>query len=220
MNFFGHAAVASWQTRDPGFVLGSMLPDFATMIRARPPGAGHADMQAGVRLHHATDEVFHDAAAFRELSGEALAFLLERGVTRGAARAVAHIGVEILLDGELACDADACNAYLAAIAASADEELGRFIEWRDADEQARFAALRVGLVSRGIKAEHSSPDVVVYRVARALTGRPRLALRPEDEPAVFDWASWARPRVAARTPGLVAEIENGLGRRPRAAAGG
>ena len=194
MNFFGHAAVASWQTRAPGFVLGAMLPDFAAMIRARPPGAGHDALQDGVRYHHRTDEAFHDAPIFRQLSREALAYLLERGVTRGAARAVAHIGVEILLDGELARDAQARSAYRAALEAGREHELGRFVEWRDASERARFDALREGLESRGVKPEHSSPEVVVYRVTRMLADRPRLALAAEHQPAVYDWARWARPQ--------------------------
>ena len=35
MNYLGHAAVATWRTSDRAFVLGAMLPDFATMIGAR-----------------------------------------------------------------------------------------------------------------------------------------------------------------------------------------
>ena len=38
MNFFGHSAVASWADTDPAFVLGSMLPDFESMLRARLTG--------------------------------------------------------------------------------------------------------------------------------------------------------------------------------------
>jgi len=221
VNFFGHAAVASWQTRAPGFVLGAMLPDFATMIRTRPPGTRHAGMHDGVLFHHVVDDIFHDAPVFRDLSHDALAFLLERGVTRGAARAVAHIGVEILLDGELARDAGAREAYLAAVDAAGESELGHFIEWRDASERARFAALREGLESRGIKREHSSPEALVYRAARMLNGRPRLALRTEHEPIVRDWARVARKDVARRAPELLAGLEGALADRSsrRAAAG-
>ncbi len=221
VNFFGHAAVASWQTRDPGFVLGSMLPDFATMIRARPPGTRHAELDAGIQFHHLVDDIFHDAPAFRELSRDAFRFLLARGVTRGAARAVAHIGVEILLDGELAHDKSARQAYLGAIDASAETELGRFVEWRDAAERARFAALREGLVSRGIHRDHSSPAVVVHRVARALTGRPRLALDPQHHPMVHEWAAAAQPDVARRAPELFSGIAQALEQHAerRAAAG-
>ena len=67
MNFFGHAVVATWHATEPRFVLGAMLPDFAAMIRARPPAARDPELARGIALHHATDEVFHDAPTFREL---------------------------------------------------------------------------------------------------------------------------------------------------------
>lgn len=197
-----------------------MLPDFATMIRARPPATRHDELSEGVQFHHLVDDIFHDSPTFRELSREALHFLLEHGVTRGAARAVAHIGVEILLDGELAREAGAREAYIAALGASTEHELGRFIGWRDASERARFAALREGLESRGIKREHSSPDAVVYRVARMLRDRPRLALDAGHQPIVLQWAGSARKDVARRAPELVAHIEGRLADASRLAAAG
>ena len=42
MNFFGHALAASWRSREPGFALGSMLPDFASMCGMRLDGASDA----------------------------------------------------------------------------------------------------------------------------------------------------------------------------------
>jgi hypothetical protein len=35
MNFFGHAKVALWRGDAAGFVLGAMLPDFASMAGTR-----------------------------------------------------------------------------------------------------------------------------------------------------------------------------------------
>src|SRR5215467_16252125 len=120
MNFFGHAAVAAWQSPDRAFVLGSMLPDFATMIAAHPPAAAHAQMDAGIRFHHRTDEVFHRSLAFRELAGAAFAWLVARGARRASARAVAHVGVELALEGPLSRSATARDAYLAALDGAAE----------------------------------------------------------------------------------------------------
>ena len=82
MNFFGHATVASWVSNAPAVVLGAMLPDFATMIRARPPTAKQPELWRGVRLHHDTDAVFHDHPVFRELCADAVAALSEQFLAR------------------------------------------------------------------------------------------------------------------------------------------
>jgi hypothetical protein len=71
VNFFGHAAIASWHSpADAGVALGSMLPDFASMCGARLDEQRDPRVAAGVALHHATDAVFHRApvvlALFRD----------------------------------------------------------------------------------------------------------------------------------------------------------
>ena len=43
MNYFGHAAVASWRGSRGGLPLGAMLPDFATMSGARVTGTSDAN---------------------------------------------------------------------------------------------------------------------------------------------------------------------------------
>src|SRR6187402_1188694 len=103
MNFFGHALVARRNEATRGqlraeFVLGSMLPDFATMLASRPPQVTLPDLAAGLSFHHRTDDAFHGAPSFLEFSRRASSFLGERGLTRGSVRAVAHVGVELLLD--------------------------------------------------------------------------------------------------------------------------
>ena len=98
MNFFGHTVLAVRRGGDPSFVLGAMLPDFATMIRARPPRPEHTGIGSGMQFHWRTDEVFHRSAAFLALTHQAVAWLSARGVRSGSALAAAHIGVEVLLD--------------------------------------------------------------------------------------------------------------------------
>jgi len=54
MNFFGHTVLAVRRGGDPSFVLGAMLPDFATMIRARPPRPEHTGIGAGMQFGEPT----------------------------------------------------------------------------------------------------------------------------------------------------------------------
>ena len=207
MNFFGHAAVALWRSPEPAFLLGAMLPDFAAMIRARPPVVLEPQIGAGIAFHHETDRVFHDAAGFRSLCSEAFGELLERGVRRGSARAVAHIGVEILLDSVIARrEPRARDAYLFTLEESHERALGRFLEWQTQDDQGRFSSLLDALASRGTSVDTLAPELVAFRVTRALTGRPRLALDERAELEVRGWADRAATRVAERGPPLIEEI--------------
>ncbi|PYN43326.1 MAG: hypothetical protein DME00_27150, partial [Candidatus Rokuibacteriota bacterium] len=134
MNFFGHTVLAVRRSTEPAFVLGSMLPDFATMIRARPPRPAHAEIDSGMQFHWRTDEVFHRSAAFLTLTHQAVVWLSARGVRSGSALAVAHIGVEVLLDAALSDDRRAQRAYRAALEGAAHDELGQYVGWAS-DEQ-------------------------------------------------------------------------------------
>jgi hypothetical protein len=203
MNFFGHAAIAGLRTDNAAIVLGAMLPDLASMIGARPPRVSHSDLRQGVDLHHRTDEIFHDSAAFRQLSARSFALLMQRGLSRGSARATAHVGIEIQIDAELAVDARARQAYMAALAAARVVEAG--IVW-SADERKHFATLCHTLRSRGVSPRHADPPVLARRIERTLAGRPRLALVAADLDAIAAWAAELRPRVAMRMPELRADL--------------
>jgi hypothetical protein len=98
LNFFGHAVVAGWQDIRASHLLGSMLPDFETMIRVPLIEVRNPDIRRGIELHHRTDDAFHRAPAFLALCAHALGELTEAGVRRGTARAVGHIGSEMFLD--------------------------------------------------------------------------------------------------------------------------
>src|SRR5262245_42901710 len=98
MNFFSHAAIARHFSEEAEFVLGAMLPDFASMIDVRLTPVRHPKVEERVRFHHLTDRVFHDLYAFRSLSHETHEALRARGLGRDPSRAVAHVGIEILLD--------------------------------------------------------------------------------------------------------------------------
>lgn len=210
MNFFGHAAVACWRSDAPAFVLGAMLPDFATMIHARPPSSSHSELGDGIAFHHVTDAAFHATPTFRALMARANAELVAGGVRRGSARAAAHVGVEILLDAELAHDSRARLAYLAALKSGIDPALALEIAWQNENQRDRFAELCRALASRGLSAGHVSPELVSLRLSRALAGHPRLALDAAAELVVSAWARTASPLVAESAPTLIEELRRAL----------
>jgi hypothetical protein len=206
MNYFGHTVLAVRCGGDRAFVLGAMLPDFAAMIRARPPRVDHAAIDSGMRFHWRTDEVFHRSADFRRLTRQAVDWLSARGVRSGSALAVAHVGVELLLDAALSGDEPAQRAYLGALKGATDAKLGRHLTWTSDVERERFDHLRARLLDRGAIAGDIAPEIVAERLRRALADRPRLALDDAAVLAARDWASAARPGVSACAAPLVHEL--------------
>jgi len=206
VNFFGHTVLAVRRSTEPAFVLGSMLPDFATMIRARPPRSEHTDIDSGMQFHWRTDEVFHRSAAFLTLTRQAVVWLSARGVRSGSAIAVAHIGVEVLLDAALSDDACAQRAYRAALEGAAPDELGRYIGWVSAQQRDRFGALRARLLARGAITADIAPETVAERLRYALADRPRLSLDDASVLTVRDWARIARPDINASAAPLLQDL--------------
>lgn len=213
MNFFSHAAVARRFSAEPAFVLGAMLPDFASMLGARLPAVSDPTLERGVDFHHLTDLVFHELASFRALTREAHGALKARGLERGPARAVAHVGIEILLDVTLGRDATAQAAYLSGLEAGLRPELVASVAWSP-PERDRLVDLLETLVRRGVVLDTSS-SIVVERIRRTLARRPRLALGDGDPNHVLDWVESARDRVVISASALVAELHAELERRQR-----
>jgi hypothetical protein len=209
VNFFGHAVVASYRTSDARFVLGAMLPDFATMLGVRPPEAPGV-LALGIRFHHETDRVFHETETFLRLQADARRSLREMGLPRPSALAVGHIGVEILLDAALAEDEAAVEAYLSALHAGGDAGLTGEIAWTDAALPRQFDGLLGALRARGVTAEGRLAEATALRVARALSSRPRLRLEGDGERLVREWAETTGPAVTAEAPAWLDEIRRKL----------
>lgn len=207
MNFFGHAAVAAWFGAEPRFVLGAMLPDFASMLALRPLHTDDAELQRGIELHHRTDAAFHATREFIGLVRAAERALADRGVRRGPTRAVAHIGTELLLDEVLAADSAARCAYLDALAVA--PRAATVITWRAADDAVRFSDLTRALERRGI-VDHPAPEHLAARLRRSLASRPRLSLTDTEEQLVCEWLVDARATVLDRAPPLLTELHHRL----------
>jgi hypothetical protein len=202
MNFVGHALAATWVDTDPRFALGAMLPDFASMAAAGGPrvplGDDHGPVvQAGIAWHHRTDHAFHGCAAFLELTDVGTAALRDAGLGRGAALAAAHVGVELLLDGELCHDPDLVRHYHDALAS--DAEL---------TPPLRAVVRRLGEI--GTPHWYRDTAEVAARLFRILGARPRLAIAPEQLDALRGWLCSVQPAIRDATPGLLAELRSRL----------
>lgn len=219
MNFFGHAVLAAMCTPDNAFTLGAMLPDFVSMLGARPPTLQSGRLADGVNFHHRTDAVFHDSPVFRELSRDAFATLLGSGVGRGPARAVAHVGVELLIDSALARattpDSEspktptAEDCYLRAL------ELGSAplpaVDFRHRHEARALNELCRRLSQAGMSRLRLDAEQTMTVLQRILARRPRLALSESELETAKHWADGAAVSVTRQLPRLLGDLKNRLG---------
>jgi acyl carrier protein phosphodiesterase len=208
VNFFGHATIARTEGSlrgEPGYVLGSMLPDFASMAKLRLAGVDDPVIEAGVGLHHRTDVAFHGAPTFVRLMHAAQDELEDEGLGHGSAMAVAHVGVELLLDGCLADQLGVDESYRQALATE-----NAAINWRQADGTSRWEYMRARIAEAPFPEGYKDPDFVATRLIRILAARPRLAIHGPGEPTVHAWAKRARPEVEANAATLLDEVCNRL----------
>jgi hypothetical protein len=186
MNFFGHAVVGLWHSDDARFVLGTMLPDLCGMLGIRASRAEDvkiAELSAGIDFHHRTDAAFHGCDRFVALCSQTVDALTTQGVGRGTARAIGHVGTELLLDGLLSKQRDARAVYTRALTLAVDDRLSESV-LVDAGEQARMHKGLERLRRSAIPEAYSKPAFVADRLQWILSSRPRLAMQPHDAPIV------------------------------------
>jgi acyl carrier protein phosphodiesterase len=205
LNFFGHAVVAAWSDDRAGHLLGSMLPDFEAMVRVPLIEVHDPDIQRGIELHHRTDEAFHRAPAFLSLCAHALEELTMAGVRRGTARAVAHIGSEMFLDGWLAREQDHVDDYLAALEVEAD----RHLQWQD--EGHAFSKLHARLTMWGAPRDYAEPPFVLARLTETIRRRPALAVLEDQSNRVAEFLPSLQLMVERDAPELLDELQDALG---------
>ena len=181
-----------------------MLPDFAGMCGARLGDTADVDLAAGIALHHATDAAFHRLAPVVALMRELDERLERLGCARGPRRAVAHVGVELLLDGVLVAEPAYRASYLAGIGCASAAT------WRDADGPARFAVLVERLRTYGVPDDLRAPDAIASRLARVLGDRPLLAPSPADLRAIARALADQQPRVAVAAEAVMRGVRAAL----------
>jgi hypothetical protein len=214
MNFFGHAVVSLWQSHDARFVLGAMLPDLCGMlgIRAvRGEDTPIAELAAGIDFHHRTDAAFHGCDRFVALCSQTVDTLTAQGVGRGTARAIGHVGTELLLDGLLSEQRDARDVYTRALALAVDERLSEHM-LVDPEQQARMHAGLQRLLRGSIPEAYRDPAFVADRLQWILSSRPRLAMQPTDAPIVQKELTRLNEDVAATAAEILDQVRTRLAR--------
>jgi len=206
MNFIGHAYVALRRSDHPAFVLGAMLPDFLSMARIRGAKSSDPDVVRGVAFHHASDEAFHGCEVFVRLSSRFGEELEARGVRRGPARAVAHVGLELLLDGFLVERPGVADAYLAAIAEAGPRRLGAQLTFTQPQHEARYEDLSERLSEWGVPTGYRDPTIVRDRLVRILRDRPRLALDGPEIAVLGSFLPGAKDLVAENLESMVLTV--------------
>jgi len=204
MNLLGHAFVALEVDRDsPDFVLGALLPDLASMARARVDRSLLSpSVDSGVACHLRTDSVFHTLPAFVSGSAAIRRELLERGLSRGAARAVGHVGWELLMDGALV-GSDAEAAFHDALD-RADAPTAAF------DHPDRWTRL-LGYRPQLKQLRYDDPVWVAQRLERIFHDRPYLRFEPHQLPAVTAVLQSHAPTIATTAPAVLTATTSALG---------
>ena len=189
-------------------MLGAMLPDLANLLRLPEPASRHPSLSAGIRLHHETDRVFHQSRVFASLEQGARGTLAALGLPKGPRRALAHVGIEFLIDEELAQKAPSWTGYTSALRFGGSAAGRSALAWADAQAEQRFTAL----CQRLTRLAHVRADIpaLLARLSATLADRPRLKLSDEHAPLVSSWLVEALPQVALGMPELLAELQAAL----------
>jgi hypothetical protein len=202
MNYFSHVALACRFEHSAAFYLGSMLPDFASIVRCRTPLCSNELVCHGMGFHHLSDSVFHDLPEFREWLRGSVAELVSLGVKKGPARAAAHIGIELLLDAALASLPEPLEALRLALAVASPQQLANELNWRDPNGSERFEDLRLRLLERSGTRRNYTIEMITARLVYAFADRPRLRLTGDEHALIETWLRSMAPRVDAGWPSL------------------
>jgi len=196
MNYFGHAVMAHEYRPDPTFVLGAMLPDLMHLSDEPLGVLEDPALRAGVAFHHRTDALFHATPTFVELCRHALEAARQVGVSKGPARGMTHLVVELIIDAKLAEVPAWQGAYLAALA----------VRPPDLSRRRRLSEGLDWLTTQGPGLHNATSERLAVALDVTLRGRPRLA--PSE--AELRWAleAWndLPTRVDAGLPQLLREL--------------
>lgn len=185
MNYIGHALVASevMPNVNDTQIFGSMAPDLVGMTGARiVRHVENTDLAEGVEFHIATDQVFDRNSVF---TGLKIKFreLHEQFLPKGAARACANVGTEMLLDGFVLQKSQAVDVYSDAMEAA---RRGLIPVSQVSSDPARFAKFNEGYAKIGVPYSYQDPFWVADRLQRRLSIRnsPRLKFDEAKVPEV------------------------------------
>jgi hypothetical protein len=216
VNVFAHVAVAARAggvDADDRFLLGAALSDLATFGGFRLLGRSPDDrITAGMAFHHRTDDAFHHHRWFRTRNRAAADALAGAGLPRGAARACAHVGVELLLDGALHRHADDRDRFARAVGTAPRlvDELGPLVYPERRPAWVAHLDELAAVVSERSLPPYDDPPEVAARLHWICGRRPRLAFDRRLIPAVTEELARHHPSIRTSAGDLVDELAAGL----------
>lgn len=210
MNVAGHVAVAMRLAPGaPRVWLGAALPDLGTFGGFRLMGdTPDLDVSAGIAIHHATDDAFHRHPTFTEAMAQLRTDLRSDGIERGPARAVAHVGPEMLIDGRLLADPvldDGIDAAFAEI-----EPLGPALASLVVTDTDGWERHLSEIPAWGLPTDYADPHAVARRLHRILHRRPRLAFDATHVDPIGHRLAERQPDLDTAVPQLITDLERSL----------
>jgi len=219
VNFVGHIAVGAGVAGDAEFLVGTAAPDFASMARTRLRGSVAGALADGIAWHHATDRAFHADEWFLAMERDLRAGLLADGLPDGGARACAHVGVELLLDGEFVREPDVHDA-VGRVYVEIGEPSDAVVELAEPPERARWHEHLVGISQRLDPTSYADADAVGRRLHTITSRRPRLAFPSTMVDVVSARLRALQPRIADDAPTVLRRMTPLVGSPRRRARGG
>jgi hypothetical protein len=207
MNFVAHCLVAFRAGQpSPEYYMGAALPDLMAMAAIRCDyGRLPSEMQRGVACHHDTDRMFHADEAFVRGS-QALRDEGERnGLSKGASRAVAHAGWELVLDGVLVERTNAVSLFGEAIVHAGSATAGL-----DEEGASRWAQLLDRFSRYQPWLHYDDPQFLAEALHRRLEGRPRLTFPRHQVGVVASVLAGCQPAVSAEADQVVDRVVGAL----------
>jgi hypothetical protein len=166
-------------------LFGAALPDFAAIGRFRlAQRPVDRWLALGVEAHHRTDDAFHHHPWFTDHSSRLRAGVERLGIGRGPARAIGHVGIELLLDGELIERRPTLQRTTDSVLSLADNRNLGIHEIVPSDQQAGWREHLARIADWRVAHDHHHPAVVAERLHRILRRRPRLSFERGQVPAV------------------------------------
>jgi len=223
VNLVGHVAAALPDGPSPEFLAGCVLPDVAAICRVRltgpmgaSTGASRASrasagpslpggIAAGVAFHHECDHAFHSSPWFNRENVRLRDALLAAGVDRGPARATAHAGLEMLLDGALVED-PRLDGHVRVALETLDAHAGAIAALAAPPGQERWVVGVRRIADSLDPAGYADPASVTLRVQRMTAGRARIELHADQAAAVTAVLAGAQPGIAADAHAVLAGV--------------
>lgn len=203
----------SANTLEEVFLLGSALPDIASMGRVRlQRPLVNSTLDLGVQNHHYADSAFHQSAWFVQRNAALHDKLEGAGLKRGPARACAHVGIELLLDGALLATIPHLSvAVQGCLQRAGDQSLDlqasvkpdRADHWQThLDRTAKWL----------LPNDYHRPSAVAHRLHRIVANRPRLAFPSDQIISVEDVLARSQEELISGLADLVEDLAEEVAR--------